>query len=220
MSSDAPGRTGRVALAAAVALIVLAGCNDMTLLRAKSDYFPLISGSRWTYDVAGNAAVDSVAGDSAIDDRACIVVLRDYSPEYWTKAATEARKLTRLTVIREGQEYTIEERYGLVYELPFVLGATWSESFCDTVVLMGTDTVKLNDSLAGRVAAIDSVATPAGTFIQCYRVDTYRDIKTVEPSDTTDSLLVYSEWLAPGVGLVKRVTGTETRVLTAYEPGS
>jgi hypothetical protein len=195
---------------------LLAGCDDMTFFRARSDYFPLIPGSRWTYDVAGNTAIDSVVGDSAVDGRPCVVVLRDYAPEYWTKQTTEVRQFTNLVASRAGQDYVLEERYRLVYSLPLVEGATWWESYCDTVVLMGTDTVVVKDTLASHVAAIEDVTTPAGTFIQCYRVETYRDVEAAELSFTDN----YTEWLAPGVGLVKRVTGTEEKVLTGHETGN
>jgi len=216
MSSDA-ARHARATLAATAGLLlsVFSGCGDMALYRAESDYFPLIPGSRWTYDVAGNKAIDSVVGDSSVAGRACVVVLRDYAPEYWTKQATEVRQFTDLVATRSGQEYALEQRYRLVYALPLVAGATWFESLRDTVVLMGTDTVFLKDSLRGRVAAIEDVATAAGTFIQCYRVETYREVEAAELSFTAD----YQEWLAPGVGLVKRVTGTDSLTLTDYEPG-
>jgi len=215
MSSNAIAKSFIVFGAASLLLLLGAGCDDMTFFRARSDYFPLIPGSRWTYDVAGNTAIDSVVGDSSVAGRACIIVLRDYAPEYWTKQTTAVRQLIQLSTNRAGQEYVLEERYGLVYALPFIEGATWCESFRDTVVLMGTDTVFLKDSMAGRVAAIEDVETPAGTFIQCYRVETHREVEAAEESFTTD----YSEWLAPGVGLVKRTTGTEERVLTGYETG-
>jgi len=217
MSSDAARRTALAALAAigSLWLAPLAGCGDMTLFRAKSDYFPLIPGSRWTYDVAGYTAIDSVGSDSAVAGRACVVVLRDYAPEYWTKQLTAVRQFTRLTANRGGQEYVLEERYGLVYALPLVEGSRWDESFRDTIVPRGTDTVFLKDSVSGRVAAIEDIETPAGTFIQCYRVDTHREVEAAELSFTAD----YSEWLAPGVGLVRRVTGPDTTKLTGYEPG-
>jgi len=210
MRSDACRRV--LWLLAAGAL--LSGCSDMTFYRAKSDYFPLAPGSRWTYDVAGNTAIDSVVGDSSVDGRPCVVVLRDYAPEYWTKQITEVRQFTSLVANRGGQDYVLEQRYRLVYALPLIEGATWSESYRDTVFLQGTDTVLLKDSLSGRVAAIEDITTPAGTFLQCYRVETCRDVEAAELSFTDN----YTEWLAPGVGLVKRVTGTEERVLTGYEP--
>jgi hypothetical protein len=184
----------------------------MTLYRAKSDYFPLVPGSRWTYDVGGNTAIDSVVGDSAVDGRTCVVVLRDYAPEYWTKDVTGVTRLTSLIANRGGQDYVLERDYRLLYALPLVLGSAWHSMYTDTVVVQGTDTVPVKDSIAGRVTAIEDVATPAGTFIQCYRVDTHREVAAAELSSTTD----YSEWLAPGVGLVKRVTGTDSLVLTNY----
>jgi len=194
---------------------LLLSCSDMTFYRARSDYFPLIPGSRWTYDVAGNTAIDSVVGDSSVDGRACVVVLRDYAPEYWTRQSYEVRRLTHLTVNRNGQEYVLQKRFGLVYALPLVDGAAWDESFRDTVVLMGTDTILVKDSVSGRVAAIEDIETQAGTFIQCYRVETHREVEAAELSFTAD----YAEWLAPGVGLVRRVTGPDTTDLTGYEPG-
>jgi hypothetical protein len=215
MSSEASRRVLVVLTAGTLWLASLPGCNDMTFYRARSDYFPLVPGSRWTYDVAGNTAIDSVVGDSAVDGRACVVVLRDYAPEYWTKQATAVRQFTSLVASRGGQDYVLEERYRLIYALPLVDSASWSESFRDTIVLMGTDTVFLKDSSFGWVAAIDSIATEAGAFIECYRVETHREVEAAELSFTTD----YSEWLAPGVGLVKRVTGNEERLLTGYEPG-
>ncbi len=218
MCSDACRRV----LAGLAAGLLLSGCGDMTFYRAKSDYFPLLPGSRWTYDVGGFTAIDSVVGDSSVAGRACVVVLRDYAPEYWTKQPTEVRQFVGRVADPGGQDSVLEERYRLVYALPLIEGATWSETYRDTIVPPGTaDSVFFKDSLSGRVAAIEdtAIASPAGTFIQCYRVDIYRDIETVEASDTANSILVYSEWLAPGVGLVKRVTGTEERILTNYDPG-
>lgn len=216
MSSNATRRATLVGLLAGTLLLAfLAGCDDMTFFRARSDYFPLIPGSRWTYSVAGNTAIDSVVGDSSVAGRSCIVVLRDYAPEYLTKQSYELRRFTQLTANRNGQDYVIEERFGLVYALPLIEGATWQESFRDTVVLLGTDTVFLKDSVSGRVAAIEDVQTEAGSFIQCYRVETHREVEAAELSFTAD----YSEWLAPGVGLVKRVSGPDTTLLTGYESG-
>jgi hypothetical protein len=219
MSSDAARRVAIGALAAVgmLWLAPLAGCGDMTFYRAKSDYFPLVPGSRWTYrDAVGDTSIDSVIGDSWVAGRACVVVFRDYAPEYWTKQPTALRRFTRLTANVGGQEYVLEERYGLAYALPLVEGATWTESFRDTVVLLGTDTVFLKDSVAGRVAAIEDINTPAGAFIQCYRVETYREVEAADASYTAD----YTEWLAPDVGLVKRKSGTDGRELTGYAPGN
>ncbi|MBN2464056.1 hypothetical protein JXD38_00325 [candidate division WOR-3 bacterium] len=194
---------------------LLAGCGDMMFYRAKSDYFPLIPGSRWTYDVGGNTAIDSVVGDSVVDGRTCVVVLRDYAPEYWTKDVAGVTQHTSLILNRGGQDFVLEQEYRPIYALPFVLGATWHSTYRDTVVVQGTDTVPVRDSIDCRVTAVDDIGTPAGTFVQCYRVETHREVEAAELSYTTD----YYEWLAPGVGLVKRVAGTDSLVLTDYHTG-
>jgi len=193
----------------------LLSCGDMTFYRAKSDYFPLVPGSRWTYDAGGNTEIDSVVGDSALDGRGCVVVLRDYAPDYWTKDATEVTRFTSLVVNRGGQDCVLERAYRPVYALPFVLGSTWFSTYRDTVIVQGTDTVAVRDSIEGSVTAIEDITTPAGTFAQCYRVETHRDVAAAELSYIAD----YSEWLAPGVGLVKRVSGTDSLVLTNYQTG-
>jgi len=194
--------------------LCLLACSDMTIFRAGHDYFPLTSGTRWTYNDAGFTSIDSVGGDSTVGGRNAIIVFRDFSPEFWLKGPTEIRRFARRSVIRAGAEYVLEERYGLEYQLPLVKGATWEECFRDTVVLMGTDTVFVKDSVSARVAGTENVETQAGTFVECYQVDFYREVQT-DTAATTQ----YSEWLAPGVGVVKRRTGTEERVLTEYQIG-
>lgn len=182
----------------------------MAFFRAGQDYFPLVQGTRWTYDDGGFTSMDSVAGDSSVLGRRAVKVLRDFSPELWLKSNSEVRRYVRRTVLRAGSEYVLEERYGLEYALPLVVGMGWSESFRDTVVLLGTDSVFVLDSIAASVAAVEDLATPAGTFVQCYRLDVYRVVRT-------DSVAVeqYQEWLAPGVGVVKR----GERVLTGFSTG-
>jgi hypothetical protein len=193
-------RTAFVGLLAVLA----AGCSDMTLFRAKADYFPLWPGSRWTYR----------GGATTVLGRACTVVLTDYAPGYWIKTPTEVRKYERLSVIRSGSEYLLEERFGLRYVLPLVEGSTWEETFLDTIVLMGTDTVFLKDSIGASVSGIEDVETPGGTFLQCYRIEYCRVIHAL-----SDSVETVTEWLAPDVGVVKRRTAGGEQELTGFEPG-
>jgi hypothetical protein len=204
----------RSSLIAALVLLSGLSCSDMLLYRASQDYFPLVDGSRWSYQAGAFTSTDSVAGDSAVADRSCIVVLRNFAPEFWVKSPTEVRRLMRRTVILGGQEQVLEERYALEYSLPLVEGAAWSEAFRDTLVLLGTDTVLVRDSLICRVTGIEDVSTPAGTFAQCYSIDVRREMH-----DVADSVAQYTEWLAPGVGVVRRVFGTDSMVLTGYQVG-
>jgi hypothetical protein len=197
----------RSSLTAALVLL-LAGCSDTTLYRAGSDYFPLTQGSRWTYAEGAVTLIDSVAGDSSVAERNATVVLRSFAPEFWVRDQTGLWRFERRTTIRSGTEYELEARYALQYQLPLVLGATWSESFRDTVVVLGTETLLVRDSLHGSVVAIEDVVTPAGTFDDCYRVELFRSVQAETLAEANSV-----EWLAPGVGLVKRLTGPDSLVL-------
>lgn len=197
----------------AAAVLAASGCDNLTLFRAGSDYFPLTRGSRWTYSDGIATRTDSVAGDSVVDGRSAIVVLRSFAPEFWLRDQTGAWRFTRRAVIRGGQEYELEARYEQAYQLPLVLGATWADAFGDTVTVLGTESLFVRDSLSGLVAAIEDVVTPAGTFTECYRLDFFRSVRTDTLIETA-----WTEWLAPGVGLVKRLTGTDSLVLVDYLP--
>jgi hypothetical protein len=184
----------------------------MTIFRAGQDYLPLAPGNRWSYtDGRYPPLVDSVAGDTAIDGRTAVLYYHNYGAEYWVKSPTEVRQLLSLTL---GLYDTLARHFGLVYSLPFVKGSAWTESFIDTVLLMGTDTLILFDSISGRVADFEDVNTPAGTYADCYRVEFWRKMHT-----NRDSTVQYTEWLAPGVGLVKRLSGFDSLMLVEYKPG-
>lgn len=196
------------------AIFSLIGCSDMTLYRAGADYFPLVQDTRWTYTTGQFTLIDSVAGDTGIAERTAIVVLRSFVPEFWVRDRTGAWRYQRRAVYRGGNEVEVEARFARVYEFPLVLGNTWSETFRDTVRVLGSETLAIFDSLAGRVAAIEDVSTPAGTFNDCYRIELFR-------TELLDTLAQVTElhWLAPGVGLVKRLVGTDSAVLVDYRIG-
>jgi len=198
----------------AAAVVAVCACDDLTLFRAGSDYFPLTQDSRWTYSDGLVTLTDSVAGDSVTDGRNATVVLRSFAPEFWLRDQTGAWRFIRRIIIRGGQEYELEARYEQEYQLPLVLGATWSDVFRDTVVVMGSESLFVRDSLSGRVVAIEDITAPAGTFAESYRVEFFRSVQTDTLAETA-----WTEWLAPGVGLVKRLTGTDSLVLVDYRVG-
>lgn len=196
------------------ALTVLA-CSDMILWRAGADYFPLVTGSSWRYESGGFASFDSVAGDSVVLGRSARLVLRDFAPELWLADQSEVRRYDRRAAVIGGQEYVLLERWALVYRLPLVTGAGWGESFADTVVVLGSDSIVVRDSFSARVSAIEDVVVPAGSFAQCYRIEFYHEYTGI---DTVAEQ--YTEWLAPGVGVVRRTGAGSERVLTDWRIGS
>ncbi len=203
----------RFRLVILAALLALA-CSDMVLYRAGQDYFPLVPGSYWAYEQGGFAGYDSVARDSVVLGRSAVMVLRDFAPEFWLRAPTELRRYIRRTVTLGGREHVIDERWGLEYRLPLVVGAGWAESFSDTVVVLGNDSIAVRDSVAARVTAVEDIETAAGSFFDCYRVEFYREFFA------TDTVVEqYTEWLAPGVGVVRRTGAAADRVLTGFRIG-
>lgn len=204
----------RSSLLAAAAALALLAC-DSTLFRAGQDYFPLVPGSEWRYAVGSDTVVLAVDTAPAVAaDRACTRLYRDLAPEYWVRSSSEVLRLyTRTEVLPQGED-TIEHRFGLVYELPFVEGAAWEVAFRDTVVVLGTDTIFFSHRLTGRVAAIEDVTVPAGSFSDCYRIELFEEVVA---RDTTRSQ--WTEWLAPGVGVVRRRSATTEELLAAYRRG-
>lgn len=189
-------------------------CSDLLLFRADSDYLPLADGSEWRYVAGGDTTYVDVAGDSLIAGRTCTVLRRDFVPEFWLKEQSAAYRYYRRTALRGGNEYVLEERFGLVYLLPLIDGNSWQSVFTDTVVILGTDTVPVYHKLEAHVASIEDVATPAGLFSQCYRLDFDEEFRDLDTTVTS-----YSEWLAPGVGVVKRMSGADEQVLAWYRIG-
>jgi hypothetical protein len=197
-------------------LLVALGCSDLLFFRAGQDYFPLVRSSLWKYLAGADTSYVEVSGDTSVGGQLATVVLVDFSPEFWLKRSNtaEIRRYSRRTIIRGGDEYVLEARYALRYLLPFVAGDSWTETFRDTIVVLGTDTIDYRHRLSCRVAGPEQLTTPAGSFDQCYRLDF-----TEEFQDEDTTVTSFTEWLAPGVGLVRRLTGPEDLVLVDYRIG-
>jgi len=205
-------RSNRLFVVAAALLLL--SC-DTLLFRAGQDYFPLVPGSEWRYAAGTDTVILSVDTEPAVAaGRSCTRLLRDFAPEYWVKGSSEVLRLfTRTEVLPQGED-TIEHRFGLVYQLPFVEGTVWQETFRDTVVLLGTDTIFFSHSFSGRVAAIEDVAVPAGNYSDCYRLELSEEVVCRDTSRRQ-----WTEWLAPGIGVVKRRVGATEELLASYRRG-
>ena len=203
----------RSAVLLALAL-VLTACQDMVVYRAGQDYVPLDTGSSWKYLVDGDTTYREVLGDSSIGGRLSTIVAEDFLPGFWVAEPTRVSRYYDRTCNLGGQDYTLEARYGLVYLFPFVAGNGWSEEFRATVVVLGNDTIPVFHRLEAHVAGVESVATPAGTFYDCYRLEMHEEVY-----DTDTSVTTWTEWLAPGVGLVRRLSGAGDMLLAEYRIG-
>jgi len=193
--------------------LLMSGCSDMLLHRSGLDYFPLIRGSEWKYvDGSDTTYYVEVLGDTSVGNITSTAVAVNFLPEFWLKEPTRiSRYFYRDTLIGSYPD-VLEERYGLVYLLPLVSGTSWQDSVVQT--LFGLDTFDYYRRLEARVSGPEDVTVRAGTFYDCYRIEFTEETRA---SDTT--IVSCTEWLAPGVGLVKKVVGTQTRELADYHIG-
>lgn len=195
------------------ALFVLS-CTDLLFFRSSEDYFPLVDGSEWKYLTGNDTSYVEVAGDSSIGGLKAIIVNVDFLPEFYYKERTQVRRFFRRTKSQGGTQHLLEQRYRLIYVFPLVQGNSWRETFQDTIVIQGTDTIRYYHRLEAVVTRLEDITTPAGSFSQCYRLDFTEEIR-----DPDTTLLSYSEWLAPGVGVVKWVSGAAEKQLAQYRIG-
>ncbi|MFO7638218.1 MAG: hypothetical protein R6X14_02785 [bacterium] len=198
-----------------LAALLLLGCSNL-LFRSGRDYFPLVRGSLWKYFDGTDTCYVEVGRDSLVGGRSGTIVYTDFAPGLWVKPTpeSEVRQWVRRTLLRGGTEHVLEERYALVYLLPLVTGNSWSDEYSDTIIILGTDTLRYRHRLEVRVAAIEPVTVPAGEFEECYRLEFTRTV--VAEAESTAS---YTEWLAPDVGLVRRSSGGRVIELAEYRIG-
>lgn len=201
-------------LTSALFFFALLSCSDTLLFRAAADYFPLTPGSHWKY-IAGTdtiyVEVDTLP--AVMLNQNCIRVYRNAAPEYYLSNPTEIRRLVVNTISRPNAPDTVEYRFGLLYQLPFVLGDSSFDRF-DTTLVYGPDTIQFTHLVRAWVAALENVSTSAGDFYDCYRIEFTEKIFARETTETS-----WTEWLAPEIGIVRRQTAQGEELLVEYQRG-
>lgn len=194
-------------------LLSLFSCSDTLFYRAGADYFPLTPGSRWKY-LAGEdtveVEVDTVP--AVMLNQNCIRVYRNAAPEYYLISPFEVRRLVLNAIPRPNAPDTVECRFSLYYQLPLVVGNTYFDRF-DTTLIYGPDTLQYSHLISGRIAALEQISVGAGNYHDCYRIEFNEKIVAFDTTET-----VWSEWLAPGIGVVRRQTAQGDEILVEYQP--
>jgi hypothetical protein len=195
-----------------VFLLLIINCSDDWLLyRTSSDYFPLKTGDEWVYEKNGTITTIETLTDTTAYGLACSHLIRNFGDEYWSKENGDVKKLIFRTVDYGGTDYVLQQSWLLEYRLPFVIGNYWSETFNDTVVILG-DTFRLHQTMWRKVVQIADLSVPAGSFYQTYKLE-YSE--TFSLNDSTEEYSGF-EWFAPGIGLIKRVINNSDEVLIDY----
>lgn len=164
------------------------------------DHFPLKTGNYWCYeDPGGYITRVEVTGQEVRGGRWAWVLEEEYEPSYWINQAGEVRRYIIYEDTLEGEAYRLGEVYRLVYRVPFVLGASWSEAHEIDTVIRG-DTIRIRDEIKGEVIGVEGLEVPAGEFPSTYKV---RIVERLRVRGSTKVDTSY-RWFAPGVGMVKR----------------
>ena len=226
---------GRALVAATLAAIV-AGCALATLRPATvdRDFFPLAPNSQWEYAVSryGGAErfrfVATVRPDDfhTADGRACPIVDERYGDtreRFPIVYCTESGFLHRIMSLEYRGE-TLQDngfRSGELKFLPTDLrhADTW-EGITNAFRLpdgSGFEVQQLHRVLPGA----ERVVVPAGVFARCVRVETTAIHSAVDDHGAHTGPRVtyyYSDWYAPGVGLVKtEQRNTDAAVVATIE---
>ncbi|MEO0070589.1 MAG: hypothetical protein ABIK39_00680 [candidate division WOR-3 bacterium] len=197
-----------------ILFLLLLACSDTLLFRSSADYFPLRSGAQWKYlrNCSDTVYVQVDTSSAVLLGQNCIRVYRNFAPEYYTLSPTEVRRLFLDIFSRPGTTEDTIAWFGLLYQLPLVLGNSYEERF-DTTLIWGSDTLKYSHTLTAKVAAIVDTLTPAGTFYDCYRIE-FSEKKIID-QETTD--VKFTELLAPETGIIARHHPDFDEILVFYQ---
>lgn len=197
-----------------ILFLLLLACSDTLLFRSGANYFPLRSGAQWQYlrNSSDTVYVQVDTSSAVLLEQNCIRVYRNFAPEYYTLSPTAVRRLFLNTFSRPGTTEDTLAWFGLLYQLPLVLGNSYQERF-DTTLIWGTDTLKFSHTLTAQIAAILDTITPAGTFYDCYRIEFSE--KTIAGQETTE--VKFTELLAPETGVIARHYPDFDEILVFYQ---
>ena len=214
---------------------ILSGCSAVAARRAtpRADFFPLVPRSRWEYVVTSRGEqrqfrfIATVRQDPFVDPegRRCRVVDEQYTELDGESAVpilycVEGGYLHRVMSLEYRGE-TLEDnglRSGELKFLPTNLSrdSSW-EGFTNAYRLPDGSGYVVAQSHRATTAGED-VAVPAGHFAGCVRVDTTAVHYAMNPAGEAVGPRVtfyYSDWYAPGVGLIRTEQRNEDRQVLA-----
>lgn len=201
----------RVTLILCSLLIYVCNCNNWILYRAASEYFPLTVGNQWVYKKGDEFRFVEVCRETIIDGYSAFIIRNNFQDEFWKISEGRIEKLIQQYIIIAGNEYLLKRRWSLRYQIPLILGNQWSDYEQDSISLLGQN-YHFEYVANWQVVGCEDVITPAGSFIESYKLDFWEEITINGEREIYQG----SEWLAPNVGLVKRVINGQEELLIDY----
>jgi hypothetical protein len=211
-------------------LWVAAGCSLATF-RADREFFPLAPNSHWEYAVTRHGGAETFRFVATVrpddfhtaDGKSCPIVDEQYGAEtqrFPVVYCAENGFLHRVMSLEYRGETLWDNglRSGELKFLPVHLrrGDTW-EGLTNAYRMpdgSGFEVQQLHRVIPERAR----VVVPAGTFERCVRVDTTAIHSAVDDAGALTGprvIFYYSDWYAPGVGLVKTEQRTTDAELVA-----
>jgi hypothetical protein len=210
-----------------------AGCSLATLRPrvAERDFFPLTPNSRWEYAVSRHAGTEKFRFVATVrrddfhttDGRACAIVDEQYGAEperFPVIYCTESGFLHRIMSLEYRGE-TLEDNGLRSGELKFLPTDLRHADAWEGL----TNAYHLPDGSGFEVQQLhhvrpepERVVVPAGVFPRCVRVETTAIHSAVDVGGARTGprvIYYYSDWYAPGVGLVKTEQRTTDAELVA-----
>ncbi len=208
-------------IAFACTAALLAGCASNPLFyRLGADYYPVtVIGNQWEYDVDGGGTVITTVVDQAVvGERSCYRLQTGAHYSCWINDEGVLEHYEDHRVVFNGYEVPVYQAWVPYLEWPLAVGAGRTDSAATFSTAQGV-TISHTWRRETVVAAISSF----GQWEECYLLEqeeTFVDwIQTggFEPETLTVSRQL---WLAPDVGLVRKVTADSTLTLTSFKPGA
>jgi len=205
-------------LAVATFALVTSGCAKEHGA-STGDYFPLTANSTWTYQVTSKSqrstyvVIDRVIGMQYVPALKLTGIVVD---EFWNMERGGARPL-----VYYAKEGYLTRLSGLDYDHQSILAPAWGRSedarFIPTALIPNASWTSIDSPYGHMPGAFNltqthrtfvepaAVMVVAGDFKDCIRVETQSLYEGGPYTKQKGTELLYSDWYAPDVGLVKTV---------------
>jgi hypothetical protein len=201
-------------------VLLLAACGSNPLfLRLGADYYPVTSiGSQWEYEVEGGGyVITSVVDQTVVGERSCYRLQTGADYSYWSGEDGRLDHYEDHTVIFNGFEVPVFQAWVTYLDWPLCIGASRIDSVTTYATSQGV-TISHSWRRETMVAGIGTF----GQWDECYLLEQEeRTIDWVQTGGFAPETVVVNRslWLAPDVGLVRKVTPDSTLTLTSFVPG-
>lgn len=204
-----------------LSVLLLAACGSNPLyLRLGADYYPVTTvGNQWEYEVEGGGyLITAVIDQTVMGERTCYRLQTGAGYSYWAGEEGGLDHYEDHRVVFNGYEVPVFQAWVTYLDWPLCTGASRVDSASTFVTAQGV-TISHRWRRETTVSGIGQL----GSWDECYILQQQeRTIDWVQTGGFAPETLLVERtiWLAPDVGMVRKVTPDSTITLTSFTPGS